>query len=349
MVAAGGVWANRLGAGSIGYVSLVLTIPFILLSGYAGQIADKFSKRDVILWVKIAEVPIAIIALCGLYFANFWLSLFALLLLAVQSSFYGPAKFGIIPEVVKSQRLSHANGLINALSNVAVILGSLVAGPLTDMYYPTIQSPPAEVTAVFDEASTEPSTDTADPATTSVVLIPDPNREPNLSPDWIDDPGSKRCGIICCLANAKDESSRPRSETFRRLLWASPANIQGLQSPAVGCDVLLVRLLPGGPIGADVAGRLERTSRDQQHGDHQPDWPVGYFDRHRQLLGCLSVGQEHPAQLFPGWRGRNDDLFRDDGPRPVELHATGCAGVSGRYLCGVLYRSSPGFASVLVS
>jgi acyl-[acyl-carrier-protein]-phospholipid O-acyltransferase/long-chain-fatty-acid--[acyl-carrier-protein] ligase len=91
MVVAGGLWANRMGPGTQGYISLVLTIPFVLLSGYAGQLADKFSKRDVILWVKIAEVPIAIFALLGLYLEHFWLSLFALLLLAVQSSFYGPA------------------------------------------------------------------------------------------------------------------------------------------------------------------------------------------------------------------------------------------------------------------
>ena len=132
MVVGGGLWANRLGAGTQGIISLVLTIPFIILSGYAGQIADKFSKQQVILWVKIAEIPIVLIALLGLLLGSFWLSLFALLLLAVQSSFYGPAKFGVIPEVVDSHRLSQANGLINAISNVAVILGSMAAGPLAD-------------------------------------------------------------------------------------------------------------------------------------------------------------------------------------------------------------------------
>jgi MFS family permease len=138
MVAGGGLWANRLGDGSQGVVGLVLTLPFIFLSGYAGQLADKFSKQQVMLWVKIAEIPIALIAFAGLIFGSFWLSLLALLLLAVQSSFYGPAKFGAIPDLVDDHRLSQANGLINAISNVAVILGSLAAGPLADMYYPMI-------------------------------------------------------------------------------------------------------------------------------------------------------------------------------------------------------------------
>ncbi len=53
----------------------------------------------------------------------------------VHSSFFGPAKFGIVPEWSMRATLSRANGLLNMLSNVAVITGSLVAGPLTDLYY----------------------------------------------------------------------------------------------------------------------------------------------------------------------------------------------------------------------
>jgi acyl-[acyl-carrier-protein]-phospholipid O-acyltransferase/long-chain-fatty-acid--[acyl-carrier-protein] ligase len=43
-VASGGVWANQLGEGGQAYVALCLTIPFILFSGIAGQIADRISK-----------------------------------------------------------------------------------------------------------------------------------------------------------------------------------------------------------------------------------------------------------------------------------------------------------------
>ena len=118
MVVAGGLWVNRLGVGTQGVISLVLSIPFIILSGYAGQVADKFSKQRIIFWVKMAEIPIAIFAMLGLALGSFWLSMLALFLLAIQSSFYGPAKFGIIPDLVDSHRLSQANGLINAVTNV---------------------------------------------------------------------------------------------------------------------------------------------------------------------------------------------------------------------------------------
>ena len=217
MVVAGGLWANRLGPGTQGYISLVLTIPFVLLSGYAGQLADKFGKRDVILWVKIAEVPIAIFALLGLYFENFWLSLFALLLLAVQSSFYGPAKFGIIPDVVKEQQLSRANGLINAISNVAVILGSMVAGPLTSMYYPTTLSEPASAAVATLDSTGEhffATTQSVMPADankslSAPTLIPDPTRKPRRLPIGLVMVGVSLLGLIAACRMPKTRAVDP--------------------------------------------------------------------------------------------------------------------------------------------
>lgn len=89
MVVTGGLWANQLGDGTQGIISLVLSVPFIFLSGYAGLIADKYSKQRVIFWVKVAEVPIAICALVGLLLGNFWLSVAALLFLGIHSTFFG--------------------------------------------------------------------------------------------------------------------------------------------------------------------------------------------------------------------------------------------------------------------
>src|SRR5690606_14946125 len=113
-----------------------LTIPFILFSGMAGQLADRFSKRLVMVVVKIAEVPIALLALAGLLAQNLWITLAALLLLATQSAMFGPSKYGVVPEIVGEDRLSQANGLLNMLTNIAVIIGSLLAGPLSTAYDP---------------------------------------------------------------------------------------------------------------------------------------------------------------------------------------------------------------------
>jgi MFS family permease len=133
-VASGGIWANQLGDGGQAYVALCLTIPFILLSGIAGQIADRISKSRIAVWAKLAEVGIAAVALGAFFAGNMWACLGALVLLAIQSAFFGPAKYGMIPELVEDRHLSQANGTINMFTNLAVIGGTLVAGRIYTSY-----------------------------------------------------------------------------------------------------------------------------------------------------------------------------------------------------------------------
>ncbi len=136
MVIQGGIWAGNLGEGGQGIVGVCFTIPFIILSGYAGQIADRFSKRTVTMWVKIIEIPIVIVAGIGFWLGNLWVTLLALFALTCQSAFFGPAKYGMIPELVKDSDLSRANGTINMMTNIAVIVGTLISGFVSDAYFP---------------------------------------------------------------------------------------------------------------------------------------------------------------------------------------------------------------------
>lgn len=131
-----GAWRGDLGRGGQGIVGICFTLPFILLSGYAGQLADRYSKTGVAWWVKLFEIPIAIVAGIGFYTGQLWITMTALVALTCQSSFFGPAKYGMIVELVGSEKLSKANGTINMMTNLAVILGTLVAGFVSDHYAP---------------------------------------------------------------------------------------------------------------------------------------------------------------------------------------------------------------------
>ena len=131
-----GAWEGRLGTGGQGVVGLCFTLPFILLSGYAGQFADRNSKRYVSVLAKVLEVPIALVALVGFWTGNLWLTLASLVALTCQSAFFSPAKYGMIPEIVDSPDLSRANGTINMMTNIAVIAGTFAAGVLSDRYSP---------------------------------------------------------------------------------------------------------------------------------------------------------------------------------------------------------------------
>lgn len=133
-----GAWAGRLGEGGQGIVGVCFTVPFILLSAFAGQLADRYSKRTVTMVVKAMEIPIAALAGYGFFAGDLWITLAALVALTCQSSFFGPAKYGMIPELVGSDQLSRANGIINMLTNAAVIFGTLVAGLVSDRYNPQV-------------------------------------------------------------------------------------------------------------------------------------------------------------------------------------------------------------------
>lgn len=132
-----GVWKGRLGDAGEAWIAMLFTLPFIFLSGYAGQFADRNSKRWVCVVLKLVEIPIALVAMAGLWMHSLHVTTAALLLLAVHSTYFGPAKYGMIPEVVMERNLSRANGTINMFTNIAVIMGTLLAGPISDRYFPT--------------------------------------------------------------------------------------------------------------------------------------------------------------------------------------------------------------------
>jgi acyl-[acyl-carrier-protein]-phospholipid O-acyltransferase/long-chain-fatty-acid--[acyl-carrier-protein] ligase len=93
---------------------------------------------------KIAEVGIAALALGAFFAGNLWACLVVMVLLATQSAFFGPAKYGMIPELLAEKHLSKANGSINMFTNLAVIGGTLAAGKVYTHYSSGFQSSESE-------------------------------------------------------------------------------------------------------------------------------------------------------------------------------------------------------------
>ncbi|MBM4106797.1 MAG: MFS transporter [Phycisphaerae bacterium] len=137
-VAAGGVWSGSLGPGGQGWVGLCLTLPFILFSGFGGALADRLSKRTLTVWLKVAEVAICLLAAWAFAAGLVWFAVLSMILMATQSAFFGPAKYGMIPELVRDEKLSAANGTINLLTNLAIIVGTIAAGPIYDLFAPPV-------------------------------------------------------------------------------------------------------------------------------------------------------------------------------------------------------------------
>ncbi|MDB4861877.1 MAG: MFS transporter [Pirellulaceae bacterium] len=135
-VATGGIWSLELGTGGQATISLFFSLPFILFGGFSGQFSDKFSKRSVVIVVKLWEVMLALACIAALATGNFRLCLFCVVMLGVQSTLFAPVKLGIIPELVEYKQITNANGTLGMVSNIAIILGIAIAGVFSDKYKP---------------------------------------------------------------------------------------------------------------------------------------------------------------------------------------------------------------------
>lgn len=113
---------------------VVFSAPFILFSSFAGVLADRFSKRQIIVIAKIAEVVVAGLGILA-FMSNSPFFLYAVMfLLTTHSAFFGPCKYGIIPEIVRPERLSYANGLIGLFTYLSIIFGTIGGGAVYHLF-----------------------------------------------------------------------------------------------------------------------------------------------------------------------------------------------------------------------
>jgi len=113
-------------------VGAVFILPFLLFSGYAGHLADRYGKRTVLVATKSLEIVSMLLALVGLVTGRLDVLLAVLFLMATQSTFFSPAKYGIVPEILPNEDLSRANGLLEMSTFAAIVLGTAFGGELIE-------------------------------------------------------------------------------------------------------------------------------------------------------------------------------------------------------------------------
>lgn len=115
------------------WVGICYVLPFILFSTSAGVLADRFSKQRLIIWLKLFGV-LAFAFAFFMYVYRIELGCYAaLFLLSIQSAVLGPPKYSIIPELVRHDQISKANGLITSWSYLAMIFGTFLASFVTEI------------------------------------------------------------------------------------------------------------------------------------------------------------------------------------------------------------------------
>jgi len=112
----------------VNFSAMVFILPFFLFSALFGQFADKYEKSIQIRRVKILEVVIMLLATLGFLLDNIVLLIFVLFLLGLQSTIFGPLKYGILPQILRKEELVGGNALIEMGTFVAILAGT-IAGP----------------------------------------------------------------------------------------------------------------------------------------------------------------------------------------------------------------------------
>lgn len=114
----------------VNFAAFLFILPFFLFSGMAGQLADSLEKSRIIRVVKLLEIGIMTTAAVGLWFGWYELLLVLLFLMGTQSTFFGPVKYAILPQVLADDELVGGNALVGMGTFVAILLGTIAAGVL---------------------------------------------------------------------------------------------------------------------------------------------------------------------------------------------------------------------------
>jgi len=106
----------------------VFILPFFLFSGYAGHVADVYNKRTVLITTKLFEILAMAMAFFAFFSHRIPVMMAVLFLTSLQATFFSPAKYGIVPEMLPDRDLSRANGLLEMSTFMAAILGTSLGG-----------------------------------------------------------------------------------------------------------------------------------------------------------------------------------------------------------------------------
>ena len=113
--------------------AMLFILPYFLFSALAGQLADKYEKSKLTRLIKVLEIVIMTLAAVGFVFEWYVLLFVALFLMGTHSTFFGPIKYAYLPQAMRDDELVGANGLFQMGTSLAILLGMIVAGILTQL------------------------------------------------------------------------------------------------------------------------------------------------------------------------------------------------------------------------
>jgi 1-acyl-sn-glycerol-3-phosphate acyltransferase len=108
--------------------SLLFILPFFLFSAASGQLADKYEKSILMRRIKLLEIVLMTIAAVAFLVESYVILLVLLFLMGCQSTLFGPVKYAYLPQQLATAELIGGNALVEAGTNVAILLGLIIGG-----------------------------------------------------------------------------------------------------------------------------------------------------------------------------------------------------------------------------
>jgi len=124
-----------------GLAFAVFALPFVIFSLLAGDLSERFSKRSIIFQMKVAEILVMLLGVMAFATLNWTFMLVVLFLMGTQSAFFGPSKYGVIPELIPPEKLLRANAVVLMTTFAAILLGQALAGPMLDGFGDSLYLP----------------------------------------------------------------------------------------------------------------------------------------------------------------------------------------------------------------
>jgi len=106
------------------YYTSLLFVPYVLLAPLAGYLNDRFSKNRWLFGGNFIKLAGTALVWLSLIYGSAWQAI-GYFAIGIGACVYSPAKYGILPEILPAERLVKANGLMELLTLVAILMGNI--------------------------------------------------------------------------------------------------------------------------------------------------------------------------------------------------------------------------------
>lgn len=115
--------------------TMLFSLPFMLFSAHAGWFADRYSKGKVVIWAKVLEFCAMLIGAYGILTLDWNWVMAMVFIMSTQSTLFGPAINGSIPELYPREYVTTANAILKLVTTLAILAGIASAGIALDQHW----------------------------------------------------------------------------------------------------------------------------------------------------------------------------------------------------------------------